>query len=856
MNNPRAIQRHLVKALAAGALLAAAALPMAIASAAGAAAPPGTTYTSSFDTAAVGGTSTGAYFGTGAAGTVTITASNPVFAGDGGNASITTNAPGVTFTNVVDIGGSTLTANFASTSATAPGIYSLTVVDNANPSPGLPLGNQFQVYADPAVSSVSPTSATDTVPAFSGALTVSGSGFVGDPVVVLTSTVDGTSLKVNSTSSTGVQGTPSSSLTVNVTVENGNTLGPATPGAYVMTVINPDGGSVTTGPVFTVIGNAITTVSPSALTAVGANQTVVLTGGGFQSNAVVTFVAGCTDATITSSAVTSASSISVVLNVTSVTALRCTFQVANSGPGDNGAVAQSSAGALGFGEAGTAYPLVTGSSLATGASVVGGAPSTTITFTGMGFSSYTLPLGYTTWGSNNVPDSNALVTGSGGPNTPCLSNGAGTSLTCNVSAGVGGIFAVSPAMPTAGPHTALLSNDGTVGAFPGAFTVDGPTITSASPAALAIGAPIGTTVALTGTEFNNTTQGHVTVANADTLNGVFNNVSATSENFVVTTSPTKQSTATLYDTVTLVTTDAYGVPEASMPFPMLVNPSPTVTNTTYATGTTGVGVGATAQQVTIVGTGFESGATVTAFKNAAGAADTSVTAKVTGVNALGTQITATIAIAAGDANTIDGFTVTNPDGGVASTSAVAPAGLVIDAAPTISAVSPSTATPSATNNFTITGTGFQSGAVVTATANGTCGVATVASATSITVACTLGAAGATATSLVVMNLDGGNATSAVVLPAQTTPPAPSFHVSAVHGVAVHGKTVTITIVGTGFYGQPKITSTAKGVRAVVSKDNGKVLTVRVTTPMNVRGWHTFTVRLANGKSGKVNYLTK
>src|ERR1700691_1759520 len=40
MNNPRRIQRHLVKALAAGALLAAAALPMAIASVAGAASAP------------------------------------------------------------------------------------------------------------------------------------------------------------------------------------------------------------------------------------------------------------------------------------------------------------------------------------------------------------------------------------------------------------------------------------------------------------------------------------------------------------------------------------------------------------------------------------------------------------------------------------------------------------------------------------------------------------------------------------------------------------------------------------------------------------------------------------------------
>ena len=201
MNSPRAIHRHLVRALAAGALLAAAALPMAIATAAGAA---GTTYTAAFSTSPSGGTSSGAYFGTGASGTVLITASSPVFAGDGGNASITTNAPGVTFTNVVDTTGNTLTADFASTSATVPGTYSLTVVDNANPSPGLPLGNQFQVYADPSVSSVSPSSLTNTVPVTTTNLTVTGSGFVGSPYVALTSTVDGTSLLVNSVSSTGV----------------------------------------------------------------------------------------------------------------------------------------------------------------------------------------------------------------------------------------------------------------------------------------------------------------------------------------------------------------------------------------------------------------------------------------------------------------------------------------------------------------------------------------------------------------------------------------------------------------------------------------------------------------------------
>lgn len=841
MNSPRAIHRHLVKALAAGALLAAAALPMAIATAAGAAT---TTYTVTFNTALSGGTSNGNYFGTGASGTVTIVASNPVFAGDGGNATITSNAPGVTFTNVVDADSAnneTVTADFSSTSATVPGTYSLTVTDNAGTDVVAPA---FTVYGDPSVSSVSPTSATDTVPAATPTLTVSGSGFVGSPVVVLTSTVDGTTLDVTSATSTGVQGTPASTLSVDVTVENGTNSGPATPGTYVMTIINPDGGSVTTGAIFTVVGNEITTVSPSALTATGAAESVTLTGGGFQSGATVTFTGGsCADATINSASVTSASSITVSLDVTTVGAAQCGFVVTNNGPGDNGAVAETAATALGFGEAGTAYPLITGSSLSSSAAIVAGAPSTTITFTGEGFSAYTAPPAApnTTWGANTTPDSDAILAG------PCIMSGAGTSLTCSVSA-------VSGAR--AGAHTAELSNDGTVGTFPSAFSVDGPVVTSASPAALAIGAPIGTSVALTGTDFNNTTQGFVTDGGADTLNGVFNNAGATTENFVVTTSPTVASTATAFDTLVLETTDAYGAVEVSQPFPMLVNPAPSVTNTVYATGTTGVGVGATAQQVTIVGSGFESGATVTAFKNASGTADSAVSAKVTAVNTLGTQITATIAIAAGDTNTIDGFTVTNPDGGVATASAVAPAGLVIDAAPTISAVSPATATPSATNNFTITGTGFQTGALVTATANGTCGVATVASSTSLTVSCTLGAEGATATSLVVTNLDGGNATSAVVLPAATTPPAPSFHVSAVHGAAVHGKTVTLTISGTGFYGQPKISSTAKGVKAVVTKDNGKVLTVRVSSPANVRGWHTFTVTLANGKSGKVNYQTK
>jgi hypothetical protein len=84
-----------------------------------------------------------------------------------------------------------------------------------------------------------------------------------------------------------------------------------------------------------------------------------------------------------------------------------------------------------------------------------------------------------------------------------------------------------------------------------------------------------------------------------------------------------------------------------------------------------------------------------------------------------------------------------------------------------------------------------------------------------------------------------------------------LHAAHVYGAVWVGRTVTVTISGTGFYGQPRITSNEVGTRAVVSRDTGKLLTVRVTVRAGSRtGWHTFTIRLANGKSCKVNYLVK
>ncbi|HEY5121638.1 MAG TPA: hypothetical protein VII84_08695 [Acidimicrobiales bacterium] len=76
------------------------------------------------------------------------------------------------------------------------------------------------------------------------------------------------------------------------------------------------------------------------------------------------------------------------------------------------------------------------------------------------------------------------------------------------------------------------------------------------------------------------------------------------------------------------------------------------------------------------------------------------------------------------------------------------------------------------------------------------------------------------------------------------------------GFVTAGKTKIITISGLYFSGRPRITSHA-GTTAVVTKDTGKLLTVKVTVKAGSRnGIFTFTITNANGKSGKVKYVQR
>ena len=76
----------------------------------------------------------------------------------------------------------------------------------------------------------------------------------------------------------------------------------------------------------------------------------------------------------------------------------------------------------------------------------------------------------------------------------------------------------------------------------------------------------------------------------------------------------------------------------------------------------------------------------------------------------------------------------------------------------------------------------------------------------------------------------------------------------VHGFAVLSRHVRFAITGCGFHGQPKVTSNDPGTVVGVQHDYGNVLIVRVWVQDGTpKGWHTFKITLANGKSAKVNY---
>ena len=909
VNTLRRLPRHGVKALAAGAVLIAAALPLAVASSAGAAPTPptltgvwsqtsalndhlastvtaGTTTSITLAVAAsmtagelIVDSDTNGVLGTVSASTVTSTTvvlaapaqtsgtigdaigefaplpgvgeggapvagvpfafSGAGFIANGSNVSLASGDADLAFSGVTEVSATWGTASLHTPGATTSGPASLTLTDVNGTSNTLAAA--FTIDPDPTVTAVLPN--TITQGANNPITVITGTNFAAGAVAFFNSTVDGTPLGAGSAGAgyacTAVTATNCTLAASDFAAVNGVT-GPATPGTYAITIVNTDGGQGTSAGIYTVTAYGITNVSPSALPLNGGASTVdqflTVSGAGFEYGANISIAPDAGPPTGLSivpagTLVTSATSITLeVAEAVGATTGRWDITVANTQLGGNNAT-YTLANALGVDEASAVAPTITAAT--TSAVLNTGGVAATTTITGTGFSQYSTVSFYAPGSSV----ASTLVT------SPYVAGNTGTSLTAS---------AVAASGATAGSYGVSVSGSSH---FAGALTVSGPVITSQT--ALTVGTPVGSVVTLTGTGFANTDVGAFN-AGPGGLAGIISYVSATTLNFVVTSSPAAADiTAAAVATPNVVVTQTVGANTTVSPaFKLVVSPGPVVNAAvTYATAPINdVGVGATAQVVVFHGTGFGTGVTIGSFVNGSNIADPNVTATVVSVNTTGTAITATIAVAAGDANIADGYTVTNTNGGITKISAIS-FPVILAPGPTITTVTPATAVASTTASFTIAGTNFEAGAKVVASADGTCGVATVTTATSLTVSCTFGAATATAATLEVVNPDGGQANSAAVIPALTPPPAPAPHATGEAGNGIVGRTVNIAVAGVGFYGQPTVTSTGNSVRAVVSKDNGTLMTVQVTVGKTTGpGEHTLTFTLANGKVFKVNYL--
>ncbi len=239
-----------------------------------------------------------------------------------------------------------------------------------------------------------------------------------------------------------------------------------------------------------------------------------------------------------------------------------------------------------------------------------------------------------------------------------------------------------------------------------------PTVTSISPNSGTING--GTAVTITGTGFlagatvsvGGTAATGVTVVNSTSITATTPAHAAGAVNVIVTNSDTQSGTLTQGFTYTTVS-----------------NPAPTLTGISPASG---AAAGGTA--VTISGTGFQAGATVSMGGTPATA--------VTVMNS--TSITATTpAHAAGTVSVI----VTNSDTQIGTLTQGFTYTAVSNPAPTLTGVSPAAGTAAGGTEVTITGTGFQAGTTLSLGGTPATGV-TVVNGTSITAITPAHAAGA------------------------------------------------------------------------------------------------------------------
>jgi hypothetical protein len=786
----------------------------------------------------------------GATFTLTVTGSNFV-----SGAAVNWNGSALT---TIFVSATQLTAQVPSADLTSASTASVTV---SNPSPGggtsgalsFTIGNPV-----PTIVSLSPTSATAGGAAFT--LTVNGTGYV-----------SGSTVKWNGTALT-TSFVSASQLTAQVPASD-----IAASGTASITVTNTTPGGGTSGATSFAIGNAvptITSVSPVNATVGGATFTLTVNGTGYVSGAVInwngsalaTSFVSATQLTAQVPASDISSSGSAMVTVTNPapgggTSTAWTFPINNAVPTISAlSPASANAGGAAFTLTATGTNFVAGTVLnwngtaltttfVSATQVTAQVPASDITSSGTASITATNPApGGGTSGTWSFPINNpAPVISSLSPSS-ALAGGAAFTLTVNGSGFVSGssvkwngtalttTFVNSTQITAQVPSTDLVSagsaniavtnptpGGGTSGTTTFGINNAVPTLTSVSPTSTTVGGAAFTLTA-TGTGF---VSGATVNWNGTALTTTF--VSATQITAQV---PATDISSTGTTSVTVSNPTPGGGTSGAVTF-AINNPAPSMTSLSPSSAT----AGGAAFTLTVNGGNFVAGSVINWNGTPL------ITTYVTTVK-LTAQVPATDISTSGSAS----VTVSNPTpGGGTSSSATFTISGATNPVPSISSLSPSSATTGgATFTLTVNGANFVAGSTVAWAGAALSTTYVSASQLTASVPATDIASAGTQSVTVVNPTPGGGTSNAATFTISSNNPVPTITSLSPSSTGAANKTLSLTVNGTNFV--PASTVYWNGVAMATSYSSSTVLTASIP-PIGVTAPATANVTVVNPAPG-------